>query len=126
MSAVLWAMGGILVFLLLNIEIADFFTEPGHQFITISFGGSNFARDMTYSIAWGMFALILLIVGIFFKSKGVRYAGVGLLGATLLKLFFHDLASLSSIYRIGALLVVAVIALLASFLYQRFLSKTNE
>lgn len=126
MSAVLWAMGGILVFLLLNIEIADFFTEPGHRFITISFGGSNFARDMTYSIAWGVFALILLILGIFIKSKGVRYAGVGLLGATLLKLFFHDLASLSSIYRIGALLVVAVIALLASFLYQRFLSKTNE
>jgi uncharacterized membrane protein len=40
----------------------------------------------------------------------------------LLKLFFHDLANIESIFRIGALIVVAIIALAASFLYQRFLT----
>ncbi len=124
--AVLWSLGGVLLFVLLNIEIADYFTEPGTQFITLSFGGSNFARDMTYSMAWSVFALITLIIGFATGAKGARYAGIGLLAVTLIKLFVHDLASLPSIYRIGALMVVAVIALLASFLYQRFLSKTNE
>jgi uncharacterized membrane protein len=40
----------------------------------------------------------------------------------LLKLFFHDLANIESIFRIGALIVVAIIALATSFLYQRFLT----
>jgi uncharacterized membrane protein len=54
------------------------------------------------------------------RSKHTRYAGIGLLAVTLLKLFFHDLAQLDSLYRIGALIVVALTALAASFLYQRF------
>lgn len=124
--AVLYAFSGVLLFVLLNIEIADYFTAPGARFITLSFGGANFARDMTYSMAWGLFALALLVIGFAINTKGVRYAGIGLLAVTLLKLFIHDLATLPSIYRIGALMVVAVIALLASFLYQRFFDKTNE
>jgi uncharacterized membrane protein len=57
---------------------------------------------------------------------GTRWAAIGLLSATLLKLFLHDLAHLDRLYRIGAFLVVAVIAILASFLYQRFLPKEKD
>ncbi len=122
--ACLWSMGGILLFLLLNIEIADVFTPPGERFIAFQFS-SNFARDMTYSISWALFALGLMMIGFKLRAKGARYAGAGLLVVTLLKLFFHDLASLGSIYRIAALIVVAVIALAASFLYQRFAAQEN-
>ncbi|MBB5032506.1 DUF2339 domain-containing protein [Prosthecobacter vanneervenii] len=115
------AFGGILLFLLLNIEIADAFTPSGQQSITFDFDGS-FARDMTYTIAWALYALALLVIGIWQKNAPTRYAGIGLLAIALLKLFLHDLASIESIYRIGALMVVAVIALAASFLYQRFLT----
>jgi uncharacterized membrane protein len=112
-------LGGILLFLLLNIEIADAFTPPGSRSIVLEFSG-NFGRDMTYSISWGLFALALLGIGFGMRSKYTRYAGIGLLAVTLLKLFFHDLAQLDSLYRIGALIVVALTALAASFLYQRF------
>ena len=57
--------------------------------------------------------------------KGIapaRYAALGLLGVTVVKLFFHDLAKLAQLYRVGALMGVAVIAIVASFLYQRFTS----
>jgi uncharacterized membrane protein len=37
-----------------------------------------------------------------------------------LKLFLHDLSELDQLYRIGAFIAVAIIAMLASFLYQRF------
>ena len=43
---------------------------------------------------------------------------------TILKLFFHDLARLDQLYRIGAFVAVAVIAMLASFAYQRFYAAT--
>jgi uncharacterized membrane protein len=76
---------------------------------------------MSYSIAWALFALLLLIIGIRQTAKPVRYAGLGLLGATILKLFLHDLSQLDQLYRIAAFVVVAIIAIFASFLYQRFL-----
>ncbi len=112
------ALGTVLAFWLLNIEIADYFSEPGST-LTFQFSG-NFARDMTYSIAWGLFALILLVAGILKNLRAPRYSALGLLSVTLLKLFFHDLAQLGQLYRIGAFIGVAVIAMLASFAYQRF------
>lgn len=121
MRPVLCALGTILTFLLLNIEIADYFSAPGAPSLTFQFSG-NFARDMTYSIAWAIFALLLLIVGIRNAVKPVRYASMALLGITILKLFLHDLSQLEQLYRIAAFIIVAVIAMIASFLYQRFLN----
>jgi uncharacterized membrane protein len=60
------------------------------------------------------------------RTAATRYTGIGLLGVALLKLFFHDLAGISGIYRIGALMVVAVIAFAASFLYQRFAERAEK
>jgi hypothetical protein len=112
------ALGTVLAFLLLNIQIADFFSEPGST-LTFQFSG-DFARDMTYSIAWALFALALLMAGILRKTPAARYGAMGLLSVTVLKLFFHDLANLGQLYRIGAFVGVAVIAMLASLAYQRF------
>ena len=120
-----YALGVILLFILLNIEIADYFTLPGSRALTFQFSG-NFARDMCYTIGWALFALGLLGAGIWRRQQGVRYAAIALLSAALLKLFFHDLARLEALYRIGALFAVAVIAILASFAYQRFLPSNEE
>jgi uncharacterized membrane protein len=115
----LYGMGTVLAFLLVNIEIADYFTAPGAQSLTFDFS-EYFGRDMSYSIAWALFALIMLVIGISKRLAPVRYAGIGLLAVTLFKLFFHDLSQLQQLYRIAAFIVVAVIAIFASFLYQRF------
>ncbi len=115
---ILVSLGTVLAFLLLNIETADYFSPPGST-LTFQFSG-DFARDMTYSIAWALFALVLLVVGILRKVPAARYSAIGLLSVTLLKLFFHDLTRLGQLYRIGAFFGVAVIAMLASFAYQRF------
>ena len=122
MPPILTGLGTVLAFLLLNIEIADFFSAPGST-LTFQFSG-DFARDMTYSIAWALFALVLLVVGIAKKIPASRYAALGLLSVTLLKLFLHDLSQLGPLYRIGAFIGVAVILWVASFAYQRFYSAT--
>jgi uncharacterized membrane protein len=118
--AIFNALGVILAFLLLNIEIADYFTAPGTRALAFQFSG-NFARDMSYTIGWALFALALLSAGIWQASRAARYAAIALLSVALVKLFFHDLARLEALYRIGALFAVAVIAILASLAYQRFL-----
>jgi uncharacterized membrane protein len=121
----IYALGVILSFLLLNIEIADYFTAPGAGALTFEFSG-NFARDMSYTIGWALFALGLLSAGIWRRQRYVRYAAIALLCVALLKLFFHDLARLEALYRVGALFAVAVIAILASFAYQRFLPSNEK
>ena len=128
--AILASLGIVLAFLLLNIEIADYFSAPGSTLTSI-FNADlppdvRFARDMTFSIAWAIYALVLLIYGIAKNIPASRYAAMGLLCVTLLKLFFHDLAHLNQLYRIGALVGVAIIAMLASFAYQRFYSTSAK
>ena len=112
------ALAIILTFLLLNIEIADYFTTTGSM-LTFEFHG-DLARDLAYTVGWALFALALLGVGIWKSARAARYAALALLSVTLLKLFFHDLDHLGQLYRVGALVVVAAVAILASFLYQRF------
>jgi uncharacterized membrane protein len=124
-SAVLLSLGVVLAFLLLNLEIADYFTPPGQLRLAFEFSG-DFGRDMTYTIAWALFALVLLVAGLWKRERLTRLAGLGLLCVTLLKLFFHDLSSLKQLYRIGALIGVALIAILASFLYQRYFARANR
>ena len=118
-------LGTILAFLLVNIEIADFFSAPSQRVLTFQFTG-NFARDMSYTIAWALFALGLLLVSIWKQTRAGRYAALALLSVALLKLFLHDLARLDALYRVGALFAVAVIAIVASFAYQRFLPANEK
>lgn len=124
-SGLLRAASAVLGFLLLNIEIADFFSKPGTPVLTFDFS-NNLPRDMSYTIAWGLFALGLLITGIVKRERAPRYAAIALLAVTLGKLFLHDLANLDQLYRIGALMGVAVIAIASSFLYQKFLAQEKK
>ncbi len=123
--ALLNTLGTVLAFLLVNIEIADAFSAIGTPMLTFEFSG-NFARDMSYTIAWALFALGLLLVSIWKRTRAGRYAALTLLGIALAKLFLHDLARLDSLYRIGALFAVALIAIAASVAYQRFLPGNDK
>lgn len=115
----------VLCFVLLNIEIADYFTPEGTRSLTFRFSGL-FARDMAYTIGWSLFALALLAAGIWRRQRAARWASIALLSVSLLKLFFHDLARLEALYRIGTLFAVAIVAMIASFAYQRFLPASRE
>ncbi len=118
--SVLYAFGTILAFLLLNIEIADAFSDRGAQ-LTFNFS-SSFGQDMAYSLGWAVFAFILLGIGFRLHNAPTRYSGMGLLMFTLVKLFLHDLWRLGGLYRIGSLIGLAIVLILVSFVYQRFLS----
>lgn len=117
--ALLGTLGTILAFALVNLEIADYFTAE-NSWIRLEFFSGGFARGMSYTIAWALFALVLLIVGLARSLKAARYAAIALLGVACAKLILHDLDHLDQIYRIAAFFVVAVVAIAYSFLYQRF------
>ena len=117
------ALGTILTFLLVNIEIADYFSPAGER-LTFNFSG-RFDQDMTYSLSWGVFAFIMLSIGFKWKNAPTRFAGMGLLVVTLLKLFLHDLWRLGGLYRIGSLIGLAFLLMIISLIYQKFLSNPS-
>lgn len=118
LSSVLPAGAVILLFLLLNIEIADFFaTGPT---ITFDFLSSVLAQDLSYTLGWAAFAVALLGAGIAVHSRPARIAAIVLLIAAMVKCAFHDLWRLGGLYRVGSLVGIAFCALLITVALQKF------
>ncbi|MGA8808245.1 MAG: DUF2339 domain-containing protein [Thermoanaerobaculia bacterium] len=112
------AGGAILLFLLVNIEIADFYsTGPT---LTFNFLSSSLAQDLTYTIGWALFAVAMLVAGLVLHSRASRVAAIFLLLVTVLKCFLHDLARLGGLYRVASLLGLTISLLLVGVLLQKF------
>ncbi|MCE5304072.1 MAG: DUF2339 domain-containing protein [Planctomycetaceae bacterium] len=69
------------------------------------------------SILWSLFALGLLLAGIWRDLKPLRYTSLALFAVVVWKVFSSDLAHLDQIYRIVAFLTLGVLVLCGSFLY---------
>ena len=82
----------------------------------------RFIANMCMSVAWAIYGLILLVCGFWRKLKMLRYLGLGIFGALLLKVFIIDMSAVSTIYRIMAFLATGVTLVGVSYLYQ-FLRK---
>ena len=116
-SDLLPGAGTILLFLLLNIEIADFYaTGPS---VTFNFS-AGLAQDLTYTIGWALFAIVLLSVGITASKRIPRTAALALLTVTVLKCFLHDLWRLGGLYRVASFVGLAMSLALVAVLMQRF------
>lgn len=114
----LWnASGTILLFLLLNIEIADYFSTG--PVITFDFS-AGLAQDLTYTLGWALFAIGLLVAGLVTGHRAARVAAIGLLLVSALKGFLRDLMKLGGLYRIGSLVGLAVALALVAILLQKF------
>ena len=122
-AATLNTAGAILLFFLLNIEIADYYSHG--PVLTFNFFSSSLAQDLTYTIGWAVFAVAMLIAGIAMHSRATRVAAIVLLFVTAVKCFAHDLGRLGGLYRVGSLLGLAVSLVLVSVLVQRFVMIKN-
>jgi uncharacterized membrane protein len=123
-SAALTAGGAVLLFLVLNIEIADFYaTGPA---LTFNFTGSSLAQDMTYTLGWALFAIGLLVAGVLAKNRQTRVASIVLLAVTALKAFLHDLGRLGGLYRVASLVGLAISLALVALAIQKFVLKKAE
>lgn len=115
--------GLLLIFVLINLEIADAFSPGPYTELWLT---RSYARDLTRSLAWGVYALVLLIVGMRRDSRALRYFSLGAMLLTIAKVFLYDLANVGGIYRSLSFLGLAVSLILVSLLYQRFVFQTQS
>ncbi len=117
------AVGGIVVvFVWINVAIADWFAQGDR--LTLQFGRSA-ARDLTVSILWVVYALVLLGFGMARVNIGLRWLSLSFLVVTIGKVFLYDLGQLHDLYRVMSLVGLAVSLLLVSLLYQRFVFRRS-
>ncbi len=77
------------------------------------------------SILWGLYSLMLIILGIWKVKKHIRLAGFSLFSLTLLKLFFYDITSLDTISKTIIFVIIGLLMLFASYLYNRYQGKID-
>ena len=73
-----------------------------------------------FSVLWSLFAVGLILLGVWMRRKIYRISAIGLLIATVLKVLVFDTAEVSTPYRILSCLVLGIILMVVSFLYYRF------
>ena len=111
--AVLMVVASVLTVIVMSTEIVSFW-----QFRTDS-ADAYVAREMMLSASWVTYAAVLVVLGMRRKYAPIRYFAIVLFGIALLKVFFVDLETLGGVYRIAGFMVVGLVLLVVSFLYQR-------
>lgn len=119
-------VANILILWLFSTEIICYFDSltlmltPGNGYPELGYGVNEEAKQLTLSAVWAVYSIFLVALGILKKVKVIRLFAMLLFGITILKVFLFDLSSLDTIYRILSFLILGVILILVSFLYQVF------
>lgn len=103
---VLWASSSFETYLSMDPAASD----PGELKIA----------HLALSVLWAVFGGVLMFFGFFFRVAPLRWVALLLFAVTIGKVFLIDLASIESIYKIVAILVLAFVLFLAARAYQRF------
>ncbi len=112
--------GAILSIWLPTFEIArTFHFEPFRE----RFADPSLAMHVALSIFWSVFAVALLGIGFARLIAPLRYLAIAVFGITVVKVFLIDLSHLEMVYRIVSFIVLGVLLLAASFLYQQLSSR---
>ena len=78
-----------------------------------------FRFQLGLSALWAVYAGICLALGFLWSTPPLRYASLGLLGITVAKVFLVDMSEVEAIWRVLSFLVLGLVLLGVSVLYQR-------
>lgn len=104
----------VVALLALSLELWDYY---GRQYgLGIDTG---LAQHLSLSLLWTVYASALIAFGIQRKSALLRWQALFLFGTVVVKVFIYDSSYLDRLYRIVSFLILGVVLLVVSFLYQR-------
>jgi hypothetical protein len=111
LPTILFALVGILGLWLGSIEIDRMFDH------------SPMVRQAGLSVWWALYAVGLIVLGFAQRLALVRYAGLGLLSLTVVKVLFVDFANLDNLPRVLSFAVAGLLLIATSVVYARLSPK---
>jgi len=82
--------------------------------------GSTQSYKLGLSLLWGVYSFLLIALGIWKRKKFLRIGAIVLFAITLIKLFFYDISHLDTISKTIVFVVLGVLLLVISFLYNKY------
>jgi uncharacterized membrane protein len=92
----------------------------------LEMSGIDESFKLGLSILWGVYALMLIILGLKKNEKYLRIMAIVLFSITLLKLFLYDMADMSTIAKTIVMIILGALLLVASFLYNKVKKKADD
>lgn len=92
----------------------------------LDFAGSANNYKLGLSILWGIYSLLLIILGIWKNNKILRVGAIALFGVTLAKLFLYDIRHLNTISKTIVFVSLGILLLFISFLYNKYKYKISD
>jgi hypothetical protein len=86
----------------------------------LDIAGSSESYKLGLTILWGVYALLLISLGIWKKKKHLRIGAIALFSITLIKLFFYDILDLNTLSKTIVFVSLGILLLIISFLYNKF------
>ena len=110
--------------MVIHISILNFLSNELVTWMDIA--GYQDIFKLGLSILWSVYSLLLVSLGIYKKKKYLRIYALVLFGVTLAKLFLYDISNLSTISKTIVLIVLGLLLLIISFLYNKFKDKISD
>ena len=104
----------------LLLHITTLWVASSEMIHWLNVAGEAQSYKLGLSILWASYALLLIVLGIWKKKKYLRIGAIGLFGVTLIKLFFYDIRHLDTIAKTVVLVLLGVLLLIISFLYNKY------
>jgi uncharacterized membrane protein len=82
-----------------------------------AFADPRLAKQVAFSIFWSVFAVSAVLAGFRFRTKGLRYFGLGLFAVTLLKVVLLDMSQVQTGYRVLSFLGLGLLLMGTSVVY---------
>ena len=77
------------------------------------------AKQVAYSVIWGIYSIVLIVVGIVKRFRDIRWFAMVLFALTIAKVFVV-ISSLGMVYRTLSMTMLGAVLLLAAYLYQHY------
>lgn len=84
------------------------------------------AEQYTYSVAWLVFGVVLLGIGLLLPSQRARLASAVMIAITILKVFLIDMSNLTGAYRAFSFIGLGLVLVAIGWLYQRILFRQTK
>jgi uncharacterized membrane protein len=105
-----------LMLLYLSLEVTRLYHGP-----VIAFPEISDAEQYSYSAAWLVFGVVLLVAGIVLRSPAVRLASAAVVVVTVGKVFVIDMGDLTGAFRALSFIGLGLVLVGIGWLYQRLL-----
>ena len=83
--------------------------------------GMSQAENYSYSVAWLLFGIGLLTLGLLRQSRPLRLASAGFVLLAVLKAFLYDMSTLEGIFRAASFMGLGAVLIGIGILYQRLI-----